>query len=177
MKLFILHIILFFAGNVAAQIPSYTHYETSDGIASNEIYSLKQDKQGFLWIGTDAGLMRYDGNSFQLFTCSKSRGNAMNNLAEDKQGRIWCTNFSGQVFYFNKDTLHLFEPFEKQYSKGFAEICIDPNNQLYVTNQKNYLFKYNLDNKKEERLFANDIYKTNPAVAKKRFGKKLLHLF
>ena len=146
-------------------MPSYTHYETANGLPSNEVYDVKQDKQGFLWLGTDAGLVRYDGSEFKLFACEKSRGSAINCLNEDNNGSIWCANFSGQIFYCNNDTLHLFEPFEKQYKKGFAEICIDKNNQLYITNNSNYLFKYNLNNTILEKFLDNKAYKSSPHIA------------
>ena len=120
-----------------AQTPSYKHYDVSDGLPTNEIYEIKQDGKGFLWIGCDAGLVRYDGNKFSLLTNKKNRGPAITCLREDKEGRIWCANFSGQIFFTTGDSLQLFEPWEKNYKNDFAEIAIDNNNMLYVTNFQN----------------------------------------
>ena len=47
-----------------AQSPATMHYDVESGLPSNEVYSLKIDSKGFLWIGTSAGLVRYDGNRF-----------------------------------------------------------------------------------------------------------------
>lgn len=139
-----------------AQTPSYKHYDVSDGLPTNEIYEIKQDGKGFLWIGCDAGLVRYDGNKFTLLTNKKNRGPAITCLREDKQGRIWCANFSGQIFFTSGDSLQLFEPWEKNYKSDFAEIAIDNNNFLYVTNFENRIYSYNLANNEEKIVIDNN---------------------
>jgi ligand-binding sensor domain-containing protein/signal transduction histidine kinase len=128
-----------------AQTPAYKHYDVSNGLPTNEVYEIKQDSKGFLWIGCDAGLVRYNGNEFKFFLNKRNRGNAITNLQEDSQGRIWCANFSGQVFFTSGDSLQLFEPWESNYKKGFAEICIDNKNQLFISNFANYIYRYNLN--------------------------------
>ncbi len=138
-----------------AQIPAFKHYDVSNGLPTNEVYEIKQDSKGFLWIGCDAGLVRYDGNRFKLLSNKKNRGPAITCLREDKQGRIWCTNFSGQIFFTSGDSLQLFEPWEKNYKSNFAEIAIDNNNFLYVTNFKNKLFRYNLASNQENIVVDN----------------------
>lgn len=155
-----------FNAKLFAQTPSYHHFETSNGLMSNEIFDMMQDKQGILWLGTGAGLVQYDGYRFTLFSNEKSRSNAISYLNCDKQGRIWCCNFSGQVFYCEKDSLHLFQPFEKRYATGFVELCIDAANNLYITNQNNKLYQYNLNNFKEKEAlhYYNNV--TNPFAFK-----------
>ena len=46
---------------------SFTHYTVKDGLSDNHINCLQQDEQGYMWIGTDAGLNRFDGNNFKNF--------------------------------------------------------------------------------------------------------------
>ena len=138
-----------------AQNPSFKHYDVSNGLPTNEVYEIRQDSKGFLWIGCDAGLVRYDGNSFKLLSNKKNRGPAISGLREDKQGRIWATNFSGQIFFTTGDSLQLFEPWEKNYHSNFADVAIDKNNYLYVTNYNNKIYRYNLADNKEE-IAVND---------------------
>ncbi len=149
----------------AAQTPAYKHYDVSDGLPTNEIYEIKQDGKGFLWIGCDAGLVRYDGNKFILLTNKKNRGPAITCLREDKQGRIWCANFSGQIFFTSGDSLQLFEPWEKNYKSDFAEIAIDNNNILYVTNFQNKIYSYNLANNEEKVVVDNNEIKLQAFTA------------
>ncbi len=140
---------------VAAQSPSFRHYDVSNGLPTNEVYEIKQGRQGFLWIGCDAGLVRYDGNSFRLLSNKKNRGPSISGLREDKDGRIWCINFSGQVFFTEGDSLHLFEPWEKNYKTNFADIAIGNDNTLYVANFANKIYSYQLPDG-SEKIVVND---------------------
>lgn len=47
---------------------SYLRYLKQDGLPSNTIYSLCNDLNGFIWIGTDAGLCRFDGSKIVTYT-------------------------------------------------------------------------------------------------------------
>lgn len=42
----------------------FRHYNIENGISANNISALLQDQKGFIWIGTDNGLSRFDGNQF-----------------------------------------------------------------------------------------------------------------
>lgn len=145
---------------VAAQSPSFRHYDVSNGLPTNEVYEIKQGRQGFLWIGCDAGLVRYDGNSFRLLSNKKNRGPSISGLREDKNGRIWCINFSGQVFFTEGDSLHLFEPWEKNYKSNFADIAIGNDNTLYITNFANKIYSYQLPGGKGSIAVNDDQTKT-----------------
>ena len=71
-----------------------------NGLSHNKINCIIQDKRGFIWLGTDDGLNRYDGRSFVHFrqrfqdTTSLS-GNIITDLLEDKEGRIWIATADG----------------------------------------------------------------------------------
>lgn len=139
-----------------AQTPAYKHYDVSNGLPTNEVYEINQDSKGFLWIGCDAGLVRYDGSRFKLLSNKKNRGPAISGLREDKTGRIWGINFSGQVFFTSGDSLQLFEPWEKNYNKGFADVAIDENNRLIVSNFQNRIYSYDLNHNNAEKILVND---------------------
>jgi len=45
----------------------FTRYSVKDGLSDNPVSCIQQDDQGYLWIGTDAGLNRFDGKAFKKF--------------------------------------------------------------------------------------------------------------
>lgn len=65
-----------------AQVYKFNSFDKQNGLPSNTITSIKQDKKGYLWIGTDEGLSRYDGNSFVNY-------NSFNGLSDNYIEKIW----------------------------------------------------------------------------------------
>ena len=45
----------------------FRHYNIENGVSSNNISTLFQDQKGYIWIGTENGLNRFDGNQFTLY--------------------------------------------------------------------------------------------------------------
>src|SRR5204863_6175428 len=77
----------------------YTFKEYVDGLANLNVNCILQDRQGFLWIGTENGLFRYDGSRFQEFGYAAGLANTfINALQEDISGRIWAGTNEG-LFY------------------------------------------------------------------------------
>ncbi len=93
--------------NLNAQQPYNYTINDENGLPSNEVYQILQDPFGYLWIGCDAGLYRYDGFEFTKFSSPSSSGRSISGLALDSKGRVWCRNFNGQVFRTNGDSLLL----------------------------------------------------------------------
>ncbi len=158
-KNFLLCILLFVSVHGNTQIPAFIHYESGNGLPSNELYNLKQDRKGFLWIGSDAGLIRYDGFRFLLFTNKRQRGASVTDILEDSKGTIWCHNFSGQVLYISGDSLKIFEQWDPFYRKQLIEATLDSLDNLYITNYKNHIYKFDIRNGKTEKLLSEQVAK------------------
>ena len=45
----------------------FTHFTTQDGLCNNDVGSILEDKNGNIWFGTEGGVCRYDGQSFNYF--------------------------------------------------------------------------------------------------------------
>ena len=62
--------VLFITGQlVVAQAPSlyFSRITTQNGLSHNKVNCILQDQRGFMWMGTDDGLNRYDGRRFVVF--------------------------------------------------------------------------------------------------------------
>ncbi len=127
-----------------AQTPSLIHFDVGSGLPSNEVYDLKIDSKGFLWVGTSEGLVRYDGNSFLLLNNPKSRGNAVTGILEDNTGAMWCHNFNGQIFHTSRDSVVRFLSWEPFYKNQLTEFTFDQQGRLLVINNLNHIYRFNL---------------------------------
>ncbi|MGN6181369.1 MAG: ligand-binding sensor domain-containing protein, partial [Mucilaginibacter sp.] len=75
-------------------------YTTHDGLPSENVTVALKDSRGYMWVGTDNGLCKFDGYSFQNFVniqgnTSSISSNYINALAEDKNGKIWVGTIDG----------------------------------------------------------------------------------
>ncbi len=90
-----------------AQEITYKHFSFNNGLPSATIYFIIQDKKGFIWFGTDAGVSRFDGNKFVNYTLSDGLSeNEILTLGEDSKGRIWFLGFNGTVSYYYEGKIY-----------------------------------------------------------------------
>lgn len=82
------------------QNPFITNYTIADGLPSNKIFCVLQDKNGFMWFGTNEGVIRFDGSNYEHYTSKDGLSyNSIVRMKEDMEGRIWCLNTDGSVNY------------------------------------------------------------------------------
>ncbi len=72
----------------------FQRLSTEQGLSSSVVYCLLQDRQGFLWAGTQDGLNRYDGCAFTTFRSDPADSTSLapgyvRALLQDRSGRIW----------------------------------------------------------------------------------------
>ncbi|MES1240702.1 MAG: two-component regulator propeller domain-containing protein [Acidobacteriota bacterium] len=109
-------------------------WTTRTGLPVMSVLSLLQDRAGHLWIGTQEGLARFDGVTFQHFKVGETpglAGNYISALFEDRGGRIWAGTDAGDLSYFDGARFASIPrdgPLRGQVA-GFAE---DPGGDLFV---------------------------------------------
>lgn len=110
-------------------------FQPVPGFPSRQVYDLLIDKKGFLWIGHELGISRFDGTSFTHFSNPFQASLSVTDLVEDKQGRIWCHNFSAQVFYIENERMNLLEAYDYSKEEQFPRMVLC-GDELVVTSQQ-----------------------------------------
>jgi len=83
-----------------AQYPVLQRFTVADGLPSSMVYSTMQDSKGYIWLGTDRGVTRFDGHKFELFTINDGLpSNDIWRISEDHKGRLWFSTFGGDCYY------------------------------------------------------------------------------
>lgn len=85
---------------VKAQDYLYLRYSIQDGLPSNMIYGVTQDRYGQMWIATDRGLCRFDGQRVRNY--SRLDGLEDIDILDvflDSQDRLWMSSFNGRLSY------------------------------------------------------------------------------
>lgn len=90
---------------VSGQYIPDRHLTRADGLPSNTVYHLLQDRNHYMWFATDRGVCRYDGENFKYWT--KEDGlpdNEVYALYEDYKGRIWCVTDNHLLGFIEGDS-------------------------------------------------------------------------
>jgi signal transduction histidine kinase/ligand-binding sensor domain-containing protein len=78
-------------------------WQADNGLPGNIVHAITQTPNGYLWIGTDGGLARFDGIRFQTFPIADAHpgsGQQISALCVDKQSRLWVATASGLIGQF-----------------------------------------------------------------------------
>lgn len=157
------HVLLFIAitmstSFVKSQHVYYKHFTTSNGLPSNTIYSIIEDKNGFIWVSTDQGVSRFDGIKFKNFsTADGLPDNDVINIVEDSTGRIWFMHFAaepaywykGKIYNSNNDSFLNLLKKNRQYNRIKYAISILSNTLYFGLNSKHGNKFVNMEDKRE----------------------------
>lgn len=99
--------------NYTAQCQNYyfDNYSVKEGLAQSTVYDIHQDLDGFLWLGTSAGVSKFDGINFKNYTFKDGLGkNAVQKIIQDKNGNLWFGHKGGFISRLKDDSLQSFKP-------------------------------------------------------------------
>jgi ligand-binding sensor domain-containing protein len=171
-------LLFFFTAAVSQHRPFFINTTEADGLSDNHITCFYKDKTGYLWIGTENGLNRFDGREIKIYKPDGSKKNNLSNafitsVAQDKAGHIWVATRKGlnRIDAFN-DTIENFWPLEKKNSGLPSELLWDifpeTDTAVWVVMDSKPLVRYNPVTKQyyyfdfKKHLKENNIkYKSN----------------
>ena len=109
-----------------------TQYSKDEGLLSGEANDIAQTKDGKLWIGTYAGLFKYDGVKFVCFQ-DVSSVKSVNCLYVDEEGRLWVgTNDNGVTIFINEDVVNVVDDQNGLLSNSVKKIVCDSHGNYYI---------------------------------------------
>jgi len=127
-----------------AQEPFFINYSINDGLPSNNIYSIVNDKEGFLWFTSDVGIIKYDSKTFTLYNTDDGLSdNEVFQIKEDSKGRKWLLTFNGTPSYifkgkiYNETNSELIK--EVKGKSMLLDFYEDENNNIYLSYLKEEL--------------------------------------
>lgn len=144
--LFLLLLAVTLQSNTVFRISNSVIKTTDDGLCNSIATNITQDKHGFIWIGTEEGLSKYDGLRFNTYKVnSKDSSNLSNNsivsLLCDKRGQIWVGTYNGCQVY--NDKLNVFNTIDfklkniKNKSIKIEKIFEDSKNNIWLSTSIN----------------------------------------
>lgn len=172
LRICLLIVIVSLSDIICAVSPSrlyFDHYNDRNGLTSNSVSYILQDRQGFIWVATKDGLNRLDGFSFRhIDTGDRESCSFVTTIFEDNDGLIWVGAHDG-AFIYDPATEHI----RKLKVPRADGTCItQPVIQFLSDKEGNILLIVDSDgiysyNKNEERLISlyhSNTIKVNQAI-------------
>lgn len=139
-----------------AQQSPFQDFALTHRLSSPNVFAILQDRQGFLWFGTEDGLNRFDGYSFKVFQHDPGDPASLSHnwiwsLYEDRAGTLWVGTYGGGLNRFDAATegftrYSLANDLEGGAGEGVAKVIYeDPTGRLWVGTEQG-LYQYDRAN-------------------------------
>jgi ligand-binding sensor domain-containing protein len=131
-----------------AQGPMLRNYTIADGLPNNSVFCMEIDERGFLWIGTNEGIARFDGTKFTTFSVDNGlRDNSILRMKRDSKDRIWYSTDNGSYGYILHGKLHngWDHPVLRKYplNSFIYDITSDPQGNVWMATEKDGIWVWN----------------------------------
>lgn len=142
----------------------FSQINVDNGLSENTIRMITQDHFGFMWVGTEDGINRYNGYEFNVYRHSESdkyslSDNFINYGFKDSKQRLWIATEKGlNLFDFYKTRFYNFKnddyPVLKHIKGSVEDIKEDKEGNVWVAVEEKGIFKLSPDLSKYE-YFSN----------------------
>jgi serine phosphatase RsbU (regulator of sigma subunit)/ligand-binding sensor domain-containing protein len=139
-------------------------YNQDNGIEQNFAQAVLVDKNNFIWIGTQAGLNKFNGYNFELYINEKKNENSLNyndvtSLFEDREGKIWVGTLNGlnriDKLKNKVERIKLIKDSNQISSAGINSINQNTNGKIIAGGYEGKLFIGNSNSNKIELVKTN----------------------
>jgi ligand-binding sensor domain-containing protein/signal transduction histidine kinase len=127
-----------------------------EGLSQNAVQTILQTHDGYLWLGTQEGLVRFDGIKFTVFDMQHTQGIGGNNvyaLCEDNKENLWIGTFAGGVSVYSNGKFKNYGK-DKGIEGDVGDIIQDSKGTIWV-GTNNGLSRYNARLDKFEKIIGN----------------------
>lgn len=106
-------------------------YNNTNGLPTSEANAIAETKEGFLWIGSYSGLIRYDGSTFERID-STTGVTSVVSLYVDSKERLWIGTNDNGVAYMEKGKINFYKDVEGLKSSSIRSIVEDKEGNIFI---------------------------------------------
>jgi len=131
--------------SMLAQDPFARKITFLEGLPTQTIFDMHVSNSGLLYLGTNKGLVSFDGARFKEYNFGNNLGISVHRIQEDHKGTLWCKNFSNQVFYMEDELLKPFPGVDELFfksEKNLLDFVVVRNGLLLLTEAELYFISY-----------------------------------
>lgn len=112
------------------------------GLSASKVYAVLEDTDGRIWIGTEAGISRYDGIVVESFGPDDGvASNGARSIFKDREGRIWAGHLGGGISLYDQRSFRAVELQGGDISTDITAIAEDTEGAIWLTTFGDGTFK------------------------------------
>ncbi len=149
-----------FDPNLALTQYQQKNWQNTDGLPQNTVTALAQTQDGYLWIGTLEGLVRFDGVQFTHFSSQNTSAiqhNMITRLLSDSQGTLWIGTSGGGLLSYKQGQFKNHTTAGEINLTRILAIFEDRKNNLWVGSDGEGLTKISSDVLTSSKLDSNEL--------------------
>lgn len=130
----------------AASPWSIRRWQTEEGLPQNSVTCLLQSQAGYLWFGTYAGLVRFDGVRFSIFDSDRYPGltdSRITALCEASEGVFWIGHETGHITRLTQGVPQAVTLPDAVQRSEVLELAADPEGEVWMLNRAGWLVRLN----------------------------------
>ena len=106
-------------------------YDNTKGLPTSEANAIAQTEEGFIWIGSYSGLIRFDGNSFERYDSTTGISSVVS-LFVDSKNRLWIGTNDGGAAVMENGSIRMYNKNDGMKSLSARSIIEDANGDIYI---------------------------------------------
>jgi ligand-binding sensor domain-containing protein/signal transduction histidine kinase len=160
---------------------NFEHISVEDGLSQSEVYSILQDREGFMWFGTVDGLNKYNGYNFiqykhDPYDSTSLSSNHIHSLYEDNSGSLWVGTLNGlnrlekntntfvrfpqlSAEKTSNDIFPIFSMYEDQWNTIWLGTLEGLKRLVFYDDKTNYrIYSYEADTSNKNSISSNRVF-------------------
>jgi len=154
---------------------SFEQFTTEEGLVSDEVYNVHQDKKGYLWVFTEYGSMKYNGKQFErVLKNLPIKESVIYSVFENESGRTWIANSNKNIYEVRNDSAFAIEGIEqltkrlKSEAQEIFQIYVDDSLNIFV---KTWIYVFKL-----QKSYGYKIIELNQAIRNSEYYESVYRI-
>ena len=112
----------------------FDNYNVRQGLGQSKVYTIIQDKDDYVWLGTLSGASRFDGVSFENFISENGMApNGVRTIVQDEFGNIWFGHTGGGITRFKDGKFEIVPNTDSIFKSDIVTVLYDTKTGLWAT--------------------------------------------
>ena len=114
----------------------FDSYGVAEGLSQSTVYDIMQDENDYLWLGTRAGVSRFNGKEFENYSLENGMAeNGVRTVYKDSNNITWFGHSGGGVSYYDGREFHVFSNPQEFFSSDITSILADKEGNIWISSE------------------------------------------